>query len=376
MEKIDPRTTFVEADNEKPQSQVCPLVPQRPQHFANFLQPRSWAFHIHTLWLFTASDIKSVIIPGTLLSLSAGLSGPLLTTNPSPTVPAVLARTPLIIMWNWLSLLLFCIDNQFQPHSILEDAVNKPWRALPSHRLSPREARRLLLGVIPTVFLATFRLGGIREAVTLKLLTWMYNYLGGADDGVVVRNLLNALGYMCYGSGSMVIAAGYGQHELAPRAYPWLAILGAIIFTTRQLQDMPDVHGDAARGRQTVPLLYGDSFARYSIAVPVVAWSLLCPAFWGSDLLGYAAPLVIGLFLGVRLLLRRSVAADADTWKVWCVWISVIYVLPVWKQHGAVVGEYVTLRRSSGHAAQTLWRHERGSGIWQLSLRICNSIVS
>ena len=299
-------------------------------------QPRTWAFHIYTLWLFTASDIKSVIIPETLLGLSSALSGPILTTNPSPTLLAVLARTPLIILWNWLSLLLFDIDNQFQPHSIVEDAVNKPWRAIPSQRLTAAQARRLLIVIIPTVFLATLYLGGTREAATLMVMTWMYNDLGGADDGVVVRNLLNAFGYMCYGSGSMIVAAKYGEHELNPTARYWLAMMGGIIFTTLQMQDMPDVEGDAARGRKTIPLLYGDTVARYSIAVPVLAWSIICPAFLGMNVLGYVAPVVVGIFLGSRLLLMRSVVADGGTWKVWCVWITVIYLLPVCKDHGAL----------------------------------------
>lgn len=228
-----------------------------------------------------------------------------------------------------MNLLLFDIDNQFQPGSITEDTLNKPWRAIPSQRLTAQQARHCLLLVIPTVFCATLYLGGTREAVTLMVMTWMYNDLHGADVSIATRNLLNAFGYMCYSSGSMRVA-GLSTNESTKAKY-WLALIGGVIFTTLQMQDMPDVRGDAARGRRTVPLVYGDCIARWSIAVPVVAWSFIFPAFWGMNPSGYIPTVGAGGVFIARLLMRRSSAADGDTWKLWCVWLTTIYLLPVCK---------------------------------------------
>lgn len=69
----------------------------------------------------------------------------------------------------------------------------------------------------------------------------------------------------------MKVVAGYGLHDLNETSTTWLAMIGGIIFTTLQMQDMADVHGDAKRRRKTVPLVYGDLAARYSIAIPVIA---------------------------------------------------------------------------------------------------------
>ena len=295
---------------------------------------KSITFHAYTIWLFTYSDIKSVIIPQTLLGLSTALSGSLLTTNNTPHLLGVLAKTPQIALWNWLNLFLFDVDNQMQSDSVLEDSLNKPWRAIPSQRLTAIQARHLLLCLIPTVFAASVYLGGVRESVTLTVGTLMYNDLHGADENFVIRNLLNAFGYICYSSGSMIVAAGYGQHELNDSATWWLAIIGAIIFTTLQMQDMPDVEGDAARDRKTIPLIYGDWAARISIAVPVTAWSFICPTFWRLGIFGYIVPVAAGAVFILRLLILRSTAADAVTWKLWCVWIATIYLLPVFKEHG------------------------------------------
>ena len=168
------------------------------------------------------------------------------------------------------------------------------------------------------------------------VMTWMYNDLEGSDH-IFMRNILNGLGYMCYSSGSMIVATGYGQETLNRRASMWLVCIGAIIFTTLQMQDMPDVKGDAARNRRTVPVIYGDAVARWSIAVPVVFWSLMCPVFWEMDVMGYLAPNFIGSVFVIRLLLWRSVVADGVTWKMWCVWITTIYMLPVWKEPSALI---------------------------------------
>lgn len=273
-------------------------------------------------------------MPESISGITSALSGGILTDNDDPDPRQILSRIPKVILWNWLNLFLFDLCNQSVAQSVLEDSVNKPWRAIPSRRISATQTRTVLLLVIPSVYLATLRLGGTWESVTLMIGTWMYNDLGGADNGVVVRNLLNGFGYICYSSGSMKVATGYGLHDLNETSTVWLAMIGGIIFTTLQMQDMADVHGDAKRGRKTIPLVYGDSAARYSIAIPVIAWSFICPAFWNVGLIGFLIKiLAAGVFL-TRLFLFRSVEDDALTWWFWCSWLSTVFITPLEKRFG------------------------------------------
>lgn len=258
----------------------------------------------------------------------SALSGPLLTTNPSPSVVEILWRLPRVVLWNWLNLLIFDIANQRLPHSIIEDSVNKPWRAIPSGRLSPAEARRLLLAVIPVVVFVVFFLGGMTETLAMVGLTWMYNDLEGADENYIVRNIINAFGFVCYSSGATIVAAGYGEYDLNQRAVPWLLVVGLIVFSTLQMQDMADIEGDKERGRRTLPIVHGDNAARWSIAIPVSLWSAYCPYFWQTNLLGYVLSAAFGGLLAIRILSFRSVASDLITWKVWCVWTMTLYFLP------------------------------------------------
>ena len=171
----------------------------------------------------------------------------------------------------------------------------------------------------------------------MMVLTWMYNDLEGADENYIVRNLINCAGFMCYSSGTTIVAAGYGQYTLTSRGYRWLGIVGGIIFTTLQMQDMPDVEGDKARGRRTLPLVHGDWAARLSIAIPGTIWSLVCPWFWEVGILGWAMSLAIGALLVGRLLLLRNIEADKATWKVWCVWTTALYLLPLFKDYSVFV---------------------------------------
>ncbi|KAI9842227.1 MAG: hypothetical protein M1837_007372 [Sclerophora amabilis] len=292
---------------------------------------------VKTLWLFTCSEHKTVVTPQTAFGIFSALSGPVLTTNPSPSLLTILGtRLPQALLWSWLNILVFTISNQRLPTSVVEDSVNKPWRPMPSGRLSVLQARRLLLITVPLVFVATLFLGGTRETVAAMVLTWMYNDLGGADESFVARNLINALGLMCYASGASAVACGFGLYSLTPAAYQWLGIIGTVIFTTLQVQDLRDQEGDRTRGRSTAPLDLGDGFARWTVAIPMMFWSFACPAFWGLGVYAYIAPAVLGSLVAVRALMLRGVESDELTWKLWSLWISSLYILPLCKDHSVI----------------------------------------
>lgn len=105
--------------------------------------------------------------------MASVLSGPLLTTNASSDYYSIICRLPLVLLGVWMDLLAFNISNQRQPGSVIEDAANKPWRALPSGRISEEGARRLLLALIPTCIAKSLLLGGTLETMVLFILTWL-----------------------------------------------------------------------------------------------------------------------------------------------------------------------------------------------------------
>lgn len=159
-----------------------------------------------------------MIYPNIVFGLVTAMSGPTLRKNQSPNPLVILSNVLYVFPWLWLNSLLFNIANQRLPASILEDAINKPWRPLPSARLDPNQARLLLLIVVPMVFLSSIYLGATVQVLLLLALTWMYNDLGGADDNFIVRNIISALGMICYSSGATTVACG-SECELTPVGY-------------------------------------------------------------------------------------------------------------------------------------------------------------
>ncbi|RAK96001.1 UbiA family prenyltransferase [Aspergillus ibericus CBS 121593] len=297
---------------------------------------------IKTIYLFTSDDITTFIIPETLFGLSAALSGPLLTDNPTPELLPILSRIPVVILWNWLNLLIFNLSNQRFPSSVSEDKINRPWRPLPAGLITSTQTRHLLLLMIPIVLGVSIYLSAWEETALLYTLNWTYNDLGGGDDGFVLRNVLLAIAFSQYNKGSLRVAT-CGKFDIPPRTCWWILITSALIGTTMHIQDIKDMEGDRAKNRRTVPIVWGDGPARWSVAVPVVVWSVVCPAFWGLGVLGYVLPVGVGVAIACRTLLLRGVAADRMTWKMWTAWTGVIWMLPLFKDHGVFVRSWGSL---------------------------------
>ena len=192
-------------------------------------------------------------------------------------------RAVAVLSWLLVNLIPFVINNQRGQRAVAEDSFNKPWRPFPRGRVSHEWGTRVLLSM--NIFAPIYSLaftGGIRHCVALIWLGVWYNNWGGADKNPVIRNVINGLGFTCFASGAMEVALGGSFLPLHPLDWScrWLLVVIGIIFSTVQLQDMSDQAGDARRGRRTVPLVWGDTAARWTIAIPMLGWGIWCPMFW------------------------------------------------------------------------------------------------
>lgn len=160
---------------------------------------------------------------------------------------------------------------------------------------------------------------------------WLYNDLDGSSVGPWQRNALNAVGLACFGWGSAsILLAGYCEDEELLRN--WILLTAAVVMTTIHAQDLPDIAGDKVRGRRTIPLVYGDSWARWSIAVLVPTWSMICLNFWQVHALGWMTLLFIAGTMALLVILRRDHSSDKQVWRLWCLWMSALYFLPIFGQ--------------------------------------------
>lgn len=93
--------------------------------------------------------------------------------------------------------------------------------------------------------------------------------------------------------------------------------MSGVILSTMHVQDLKDQEGDAARGRQTVPLALGNRVARWTLAVPICLWSCLCTQFWGvgATAVGLAV-FALGALVAVRCVRCSGRSADRRTWEL------------------------------------------------------------
>jgi 4-hydroxybenzoate polyprenyltransferase len=233
-----------------------------------------------------------------------------------------------MILWIWLNLFTLGLANQRLDRSIQEDHVNKPWRPIPANRLTAADAQTVLSVAVPATLGASIFLGGAQESLWMASLNWIYNDLGAANGHFAVRNFFNALGLSFFSVGATRVLQG-SEATISPAGSLWTAVMGCCIFTTISLQDLYDLEGDLARGRRTAPIVLGSMCTRVVTAVIVLGWSVIVPAYLQGSGYVHSITLALGPFIAIRTIRFRSVEDDKITFKAWCLWMTVMYALPL-----------------------------------------------
>jgi hypothetical protein len=120
----------------------------------------SWAklplFILHLAWEFTESNFFTFVVPNTAFGILGASAGSRL-GNDSVTHPLdLLRRFPIVVAFNWLNVLVFDLSNQRHPESVHEDLANKPWRPIPTGKVTPEQTRRGVLAAVPIVLLFNY----------------------------------------------------------------------------------------------------------------------------------------------------------------------------------------------------------------------------
>jgi hypothetical protein len=161
-------------------------------------------YQVYTIWLFTFSDLKTIIVPSTAFALLNTLAISTYDASVTPKneassqYPAFWIRIPRTLLWTWINLLPFAINNQRQPAAVEEDRLNKPWRPMPTDRISTRSAKRLMIFTYSLAVLVSISFGNCTQCFTLIALGYWYNDGRGADKNWAIRNLINAGGFVCF----------------------------------------------------------------------------------------------------------------------------------------------------------------------------------
>jgi 4-hydroxybenzoate polyprenyltransferase len=288
------------------------------------------SYHAYTFWLFTVSDHVPLVYPMTMTGLSNLFSGTTLNAKNvgAPPIHSILLQFPQVIFWVWINFLVFCIGNQRLPISVSEDAINKPWRPVLSGRITCRQATLLWVSLHVVVLLSGhLYFGTTPYTVSLLVLGWLYNDMEGGGYPFS-RNLINACAVVMFALGATTVAFSGLPFVLNEKGYQWHWMIGVIVFTTLQVQDLCDQEGDRDRGRHTIPIIFGDQFARWTVVIPILFWSFVAPSFWASPYYVYVGPAGIGGVICWRTLSMKDPVMDRRTYKLWGVWLACLLVLP------------------------------------------------
>lgn len=309
------------------------LPPSPPLHLLDRITTTFKIF-----WLLTESNAPTFVGPNTIFGICGAAAGSWLIPVESESTSALdlARRLGLVILFNWSNLIVFDLANQRLPESAQEDALNKPWRPVPRGLITSDQIRRTMLYLIPAVVaLNHFLLHTGVQSIAIMVLTWLYNDLRGGDEGFVERNAIIAVAFALYNEGSLKVAvgsdnAGSGMllSGLTTAGANWIGIVSLVIFTTMHVQDLQDQEGDRARGRRSAPLVLGPWVARWTVAVPMIIWPVFCTWFWEAGLLVGAPQGLLGLVVAYRCLAFSGLRGDKLTWRLWCLWTALLYMLP------------------------------------------------
>ncbi|TDL18470.1 hypothetical protein BD410DRAFT_728472 [Rickenella mellea] len=264
-----------------------------------------------TLFLFTYTDYKTIFFPVTAFACVAA---------------PVQSYTRLLhgVIWIWLNLLQCNSSNQYK--SAEEDALNRPWRPLPSGRISRSQASKLRWSLVPICigFSACYGWDVVLANAFLTLTTIMYDELGFAGHWLG-KNFCNIFGYVTFEIGATkIIGTSTALDYTAMISILYSAL---VIFTTIQTQDFPDVIGDSALGRVTIPIKYPEASRKFTF-VAMIAWSVFFSSTWALGTLSSLIFCVLGAYVGSRIYLLRTVQDDKRSYVIYNVWLLIAHLLP------------------------------------------------
>ncbi|KAG2142942.1 UbiA prenyltransferase family [Suillus clintonianus] len=272
---------------------------------------RSALLHLETAFLFTRSDYKTILFPVIVFALVL-----------SP------RRHPLALShalcWVWLHLLQANVSNQ--TYSAHEDVVNKPWRPVPSGRISVRDCRALRWRL--TVFcLGLSFLSSVNALISSALLTVVEIVHDdfGLSHHPVFKNLCNVGGYTTFEIGATLVLSG--ESYLDGTSITALACSALVIFMTIHAQDFADANGDRMSGRRTLPIVAPEGSRVYMLcALPLI--SLALSFIWSLGPLCSVLFVSTGLWVGLRCFLFRDEINDQSTYLLYNMWLLGVHLLP------------------------------------------------
>lgn len=273
---------------------------------------RSFRREANLSWQFIGGDISASIIPGLLFMVAAWK------THPTDVLDFLLVMGRGIVYF-LLYIVPFCVSNQIV--GVEEDRINKPHRPLVKEVVSLQGAkvRWVVSMVLFTLFGWWF---GVLEWALLWQVCIILHNLGGGCKHWIAKNF-----FMGVGTVALLAAAWQLVMPITPVAWRWIIVVASVWLMLAAVQDLRDIEGDRAIGRNTFPIAFGETASRLVLSLgfallPLVTHIILMEPIgnsWNAHLCDIALA-VISLTIAARIVFYRSIRADRQTYMLFTYW--------------------------------------------------------
>ncbi|KAH8921380.1 hypothetical protein BT69DRAFT_1221553 [Atractiella rhizophila] len=254
-----------------------------------------------TLYYLTHSDFKTVMLPVLAFTIAVAWHG--------------FARFAASALWLYLLLIEWSLANQTSGNALIEDVLNKSYRPIPAGLITLKMAKRLRWFMPVLNLVQSYILGGrltVYASMALSIIVFVHNDLELSSQ-FWSKNFLAAatfpgmeIGCIAVSCASLSLGEVSASDSIySPEDLDRATDLQRILLTSIHVQDLPDVIGDAAAGRKTLPIVFPRA-ARMSIPI------ILSLASTGAILISDAHEVLVwltiafGAITSLRYLLVRE----------------------------------------------------------------------
>lgn len=293
---------------------------QAKQLFSNWNLGINWRYNLlyelNVIWQFIWRDVWATIIPGLLFLLAAWH------IHPSSGVQ-LLWVLGCGIVYFLLYILPFALSNQIV--GIEEDRINKPDRPLVRGIVSYQGAQVRWVVSMGLFSLVGWWLGVLEWTLLWQVCIIAHNF-GGLAKHWIGKNLIMGIGQI-----AQLGAAWQLITPLTSITWRWILLIAIVSIPLVALQDLRDIDGDRATGRNTFPIAFGETATRIMLSfgfglLPVATHlGLMMPAenTWMTILCDVALA-AISWTIATRVILFRNAKADHHTYMMFLYWYCLV----------------------------------------------------
>jgi len=253
---------------------------------------------------FSWRDWSTTIIPGSIFAVGAMRSASL-------SLPSTISKYLLLVSWLTPYIYFFNLSNQIT--GVDEDRINKPDRPIPSGKVTLEGAKwRWVIALSAFLGVAVFEPRLLPETICW-VFTVAFLCLTSAGNHWFGKNCVA----MTTGTWALLSASWKAIALVTPKSERYVLAVAIWAGLMTHIQDLRDIKGDAAVGRKTMPLVFGDGASRYIITfllMPASFWVL-----WRGEIVPIApfTLTAVHLFLGYRIMQAGGPRYDHKTYMIY-----------------------------------------------------------